>query len=49
MARKTSPNDKGYAIPQSFPPLPEMYEEVVTPTNLDLAQILQVGQPAIEV
>ena len=48
MARQTSLNDKGYIIPQSFPPRPEVYEEVDTPTNLDLAQILQVGQPAIE-
>ena len=47
MARQPSPNDKGYTIPQSFPPLPEVYEEVVTPTNLDHIQILQVGQPAI--
>ena len=48
MARQTSLNDKGYVIPQSFPPLPEVYEEVVIPTDLDHAQILQVGQPAIE-
>jgi hypothetical protein len=45
MARQTSPNHKGYVTPQSFPPLPEVYEEVVAPTNLDHAQILQVGQP----
>ena len=48
MARQNSPNDKGYIMPQSFPPLPEVYEEVVTPTNLDHAQILQVGILAIE-
>ena len=47
MARQTSPNYKGYVIPQSFPPLPEVYEEVVTSTNLDHAQILQVSLPAI--
>ena len=43
MARQTSPNYQGYVTPQSFPPLPEVYEDVVTPTNLDHAQILQVG------
>jgi len=46
MARQTPRNHNGYVIPQSFPPLPEVYEEPVTPTNLDHAQILQVSQPA---
>ena len=46
-ARQTSRNHDGYVVPQSFPPLQEVYEESVTPTNLDHAQILQVGQPVI--
>ena len=47
LARQTSRNHNGYVIPQSFPPLPEVYEEPVTPTTLDHAQILQVGQPVM--
>ena len=48
LARQTSRNHKnGYVIPQSFPPLPEVYEEPATPTLLDHARILQAGQPAI--
>jgi hypothetical protein len=48
MARQTSQSHNGYVIPQSFPPLPEVYEEPDTPANLDNAQILQVGQPTIQ-
>jgi len=47
LARQTSRNHDGYVIPQSFPPLPEVYEEPAVPTNLDHAQILQVGQLVI--